>query len=126
MAMVLSWRSLIHLSTWHRQVKTMRPPMWNALGRGSSSSRRNLGTNVTSSLSERKIRQGSERLIGQEWAARSESGCTFGSAGDVPSLVFRASSQLTRRSVGAQHMQSFEIEGQTDQTPLSGGGLPAA
>src|SRR2546425_10359479 len=80
----------------------------------------------TSSLSERKIRQGSERLIGQEWAARSESGCTFGSAGDVPSLVFRASSQLTRRSVGAQHMQSFEIEGQTDQTPLSGGGLPAA
>ena len=81
---------------------------------------------MTSSLSERKIRQGSERLMGQALAARSESGCAFGSAGYVPSLVFRASSKLTRRSVGAQHMQSFEIEGQTDQTPLSSGGLPAA
>jgi len=53
--------------------------------------------------------------MGQELAARSESGCAFGSAGYVPSLVFRAASKLTRRSVGEQHMQSFEIEGQTDQ-----------
>src|SRR5437899_10349262 len=82
--------------------------------------RRSFGS---SSLSERKIRQGSERLIGQEWAARSESGCTFGSAGDVPSLVFRASSQLTRRSVGAQHIQSYEYDGQTDLTPSSYGAL---
>jgi hypothetical protein len=53
-----------------------------------------------SSLSERKIRQWSERFMGQELAARSKSGCAFGSAGYLPSLVFRASSKLMRRSVG--------------------------
>ncbi len=52
--------------------------------------------------------------MGQALAAHSESGCSFWSAMYMPSLVFQTSSKLKHRSVGSQHMQSFEIEAQTD------------